>query len=54
MDEETWILTTEGQSILKEGSHEVKVFNFIPAGSEGVSVASIKVNFILLIDILNN
>lgn len=43
LEEEVWILTAEGQSILKEGSHEVKVFNFIPAGEEGCTVASIKV-----------
>lgn len=43
LEEEVWVLTAEGQSILKEGSHEVKVFNFVPAGEEGTTVASIKV-----------
>ena len=41
-EEEAWILTTEGQTILKEGSHEVKVFNFVPSGEEGVPVIAIK------------
>lgn len=43
LEEEVWVLTAEGQSILMEGSHEVKVFNFIPAGEEGTTVESIKV-----------
>ena len=42
-EEEAWSLTAEGQSILREGSHEVKVFNFIPAGETGVAVTAIKV-----------
>lgn len=46
IDEECWILTAEGQTILAEGSHEVKVFNFIPEGSDGVSVSSIKVLYL--------
>lgn len=46
-EEEVWILTAEGQSILKDGSHEVKVFNFIPAGETGINVNSIKVIQIL-------
>lgn len=46
LEEEVWVLTAEGQSILKEGSHEVKVFNFIPVGEEGTSVASIKVKIL--------
>lgn len=43
LEEEIWVLTAEGQSILKDGSHEVKVFNFIPVGEEGISVTAIKV-----------
>ena len=42
-EEEVWTLTAEGQSILKDGSHEVKVFNFIPAGETGIAVSAIKV-----------
>ena len=42
-EEEVWTLTSEGQSILQEGSHEVKVFNFIPAGDNGIAVTAIKV-----------
>ena len=44
LEEEVWVLTNEGQSILKEGSHEVKVFNFVPVGEEGIPVTAIKVN----------
>lgn len=43
LEEEVWVLTGEGQTILREGSHEVKVFNFIPAGEEGIAVSVIKV-----------
>ncbi len=43
VEEEIWVLTAEGQTILKDGSHEVKVFNFIPAGEDGISLAAIKV-----------
>lgn len=43
LEEDIWVLTAEGQSILKDGSHEVKVFNFIPVGEEGIAVTSIKV-----------
>jgi hypothetical protein len=42
-DEDCWVLTAEGQIIANEGSHEVKVFNFIPAGEAGVPVTAIKV-----------
>ena len=43
IEEEIWALTCEGQLILAEGSHEVKVFNFVPEGEEGISVSMIKV-----------
>ena len=46
-EEEVWTLTAEGQSILKDGSHEVKVFNFIPAGETGIAVSAIKVKDVL-------
>ncbi len=42
-DEDAWVLTGEGQMIANEGSHEVKVFNFVPAGETGVAVTAIKV-----------
>ena len=42
-DEDVWVLTGEGQMIANEGSHEVKVFNFVPAGESGVPVTAIKV-----------
>lgn len=43
LEEEVWVLTAEGQTILREGSHEVKVFNFIPSGEQGIAVSVIKV-----------
>lgn len=43
-EDDVWVLTAEGQLIASEGSHEVKVFNFIPVGEEGVSISAIKVN----------
>lgn len=43
VEEEMWVLTAEGQTILEDGSHEVKVFNFIPAGEYGISLSAIKV-----------
>lgn len=47
-EEEVWTLTSEGQSILKEGSHEVKVFNFVPSGETGIAVSAIKVTVFAL------
>ena len=43
-DEDAWVLTGEGQAVANEGSHEVKVFNFIPVGEEGIAVTAIKVS----------
>lgn len=42
-DEDMWVLTGEGQMIANEGSHEVKVFNFVPSGEAGCPVTAIKV-----------
>ena len=47
LEEEIWVLTEEGQKILDEGSHEVKVFNFVPADEEGIPVTTIKVKNII-------
>ena len=43
MEEEIWTLSEEGRQVSDSGSHEVKVFNFVPAGEEGTSAAAIKV-----------
>lgn len=43
LEEEIWVLTAEGQLILKDGSHEVKVFNLIPADEVGIPMSIIKV-----------
>ncbi|KAJ3262053.1 hypothetical protein HK103_003896 [Boothiomyces macroporosus] len=38
---EKWELTAEGKEISETGSHEARVFNAIPAGSEGISIPEI-------------
>ncbi len=45
-ESEVWILSSEGQEIARDGSHEVKVFNAIPADG-GISVADLQVHFIV-------
>jgi phenylalanyl-tRNA synthetase alpha chain len=45
---EKWVLTEEGESIIAGGSHEVRVFNAIPLGSEGISAAALKVLFLFM------
>ncbi|KAL2918990.1 Phenylalanyl-tRNA synthetase, beta subunit, cytoplasmic [Polyrhizophydium stewartii] len=35
---ERWILTPEGAEVAKDGSHEARVFNAVPAGAEGISI----------------
>jgi len=40
---EHWILTEEGREIADHGSHEVKVFNLIPSGVEGLPVSEVQV-----------
>ncbi|KAJ3312801.1 hypothetical protein HDU76_002805 [Blyttiomyces sp. JEL0837] len=42
LESERWVLTKEGNVIADEGSHEVKVFNAIPAGEEGISEQELK------------
>ncbi|KAI9146547.1 hypothetical protein BKA69DRAFT_1171634 [Paraphysoderma sedebokerense] len=37
-----WVLTDEGNEIADSGSHEAKVFNAIPAGSEGLSIPELQ------------
>lgn len=36
-----WVLTEEGETIAREGSHEVRVFKMIP--SEGLAIIQIQV-----------
>jgi hypothetical protein len=43
IEREDWFLTEEGQEIASVGSHEVKVFNAIPAGTEGLLIADLQV-----------
>ncbi|KAJ2993117.1 hypothetical protein HDV02_002627 [Globomyces sp. JEL0801] len=38
---EKWILTKEGKEICEIGSHGARVFNAIPTGSEGISMADL-------------
>ncbi|KAJ1918444.1 Phenylalanyl-tRNA synthetase, beta subunit, cytoplasmic [Mycoemilia scoparia] len=45
LEEEVWDLTKEGQEIAENGSHEVRVFNFIPTGEEGIPLAEVQKNF---------
>lgn len=42
-EHEQWTLTAEGLSIAKTGSHEVKVFEAVPAGAEGITLAELQV-----------
>ncbi|KAI8835197.1 tRNA synthetases class II core domain (F)-domain-containing protein [Chytriomyces cf. hyalinus JEL632] len=39
---EHWVLTEEGAGIADEGSPEVKVFNAIPEGDEGISIPALQ------------
>jgi len=41
-EQDLWVLTEEGAMIAKDGSHEVKVFNFIPSGPEGCQLSALK------------
>ncbi|KAL7751354.1 Phenylalanyl-tRNA synthetase, beta subunit, cytoplasmic [Sorochytrium milnesiophthora] len=41
LEAEKWVLTEEGRDIAANGSHEAKVFNAIPAGQEGLSIADL-------------
>jgi phenylalanyl-tRNA synthetase alpha chain len=36
--QECWVLTKEGEETAREGSHEARVFNAVPATEEGISL----------------
>jgi phenylalanyl-tRNA synthetase alpha chain len=38
-----WVLTEEGKQLAKDGSHEARVFEAVPAGAEGIPVAELQV-----------
>ena len=40
---EYWRLTSEGEQLAKEGSHEARVFAAIPAGEEGLEIKQLQV-----------
>ncbi|KAJ3229558.1 hypothetical protein HDU81_005253 [Chytriomyces hyalinus] len=42
LEVEHWVLTDEGAGIADEGSPEVKVFNAIPEGDEGISIPALQ------------
>ena len=44
---EVWQLSAEGQGIAANGSHEVAVFEAIPAGPEGIALADLQVRVFL-------
>lgn len=44
IEKERWVLTEEGSLIAEKGSHEVTVFNMIPADAEGLAISTIQVN----------
>jgi phenylalanyl-tRNA synthetase alpha chain len=41
IENEKWNVTDEGNEIVETGSHEAKVFNAIPEGEEGISIAEL-------------
>jgi len=41
IENEKWNVTDEGNEIVETGSHEAKVFNAIPEGEEGISIADL-------------
>jgi phenylalanyl-tRNA synthetase alpha chain len=43
IDRISWTLTEEGKQVAKEGSHEARVFEAIPAGEEGLPIAELQV-----------
>lgn len=43
IDRITWVLTEEGKQLAKDGSHEARVFQAIPAGDEGLPIAELQV-----------
>ena len=40
---EKWGLTSEGKEVVETGSHEARVFNAIPEGSEGIKIDQVMV-----------
>ncbi|KAJ1675114.1 Phenylalanyl-tRNA synthetase, beta subunit, cytoplasmic, partial [Spiromyces aspiralis] len=45
VEKDVWTLTSEGEEIVANGSHEARVFNFIPATKEGVSLIELQKHF---------
>jgi phenylalanyl-tRNA synthetase alpha chain len=45
IDRIVWTLTEEGQQLAKDGSHEARVFEAIPPGEEGLSIAELQVKY---------
>lgn len=43
IDREIWTLTEEGAQVAKQGSHEARVFEAIPAGEEGMPISELQV-----------
>lgn len=43
IDREVWTLTEEGQQVAEQGSHEARVFENVPTGEEGISIAELQV-----------
>jgi phenylalanyl-tRNA synthetase alpha chain len=43
IDRIAWVLTKEGKQLAKDGSHEARVFEAIPAGEEGLPIAELQV-----------
>ncbi|OLY81442.1 Phenylalanine-tRNA ligase alpha subunit [Smittium mucronatum] len=41
IEKDEWVLTPEGTEIAKLGSHEARVFDAIPEGSEGISISDL-------------
>jgi phenylalanyl-tRNA synthetase alpha chain len=42
IERDIWTLTEEGELIVKEGSHEVRVFYAIPSGKEGIPIGELQ------------
>ncbi|KAI9301447.1 tRNA synthetases class II core domain (F)-domain-containing protein [Cunninghamella echinulata] len=42
IDREVWTLTEEGQQVAEQGSHEARVFENVPTGEEGISIAELQ------------
>jgi phenylalanyl-tRNA synthetase alpha chain len=49
IDKISWILTEEGKQLAKDGSHEARVFEAVPAGDEGLPIAELQVSVVLLL-----